>query len=405
MDYDIIFRVISMNTYYKKGREIVKKLLDNGYQAFFVGGFVRDRLLGIEVNDIDITTNALPKAVQQLFQKTKATGVRYGTVTVFEDNHAYEVTTFRSDGQYSDHRKPDRVIFSDELSEDLKRRDFTINAFAMDYDERIIDLFSGREDLENHLIKAIGDPDQRFDEDALRILRAFRFVSKLGFQIEEKTFDSIQKNMHHLTAIANERILSELKKIFGNPYADQAVNLLHMSGFHKAFPELEKGIDFLKDITGYQLDYLEFFALCFYLSDQSIPDDWRFSNKERAIINKIIELVTVTEEDTYNEMIIYRLGKDIPLMAAHVSRLLREDNDQSQLIMDIYQKLPIRKTCDLKFKGQDILELTSLRNAEIIGEVIDDITYQVITGQLPNEYIPLKKYTLNLLEKKYGERQ
>ena len=393
-----------MNKHYEKGKEILKKLLDSGYQAFFVGGFVRDYLLGIETNDIDITTDAKPSEIQTIFTNTKATGLRYGTITVFNKGHQYEVTTFREDGEYLNFRQPERVEFSNSLDLDLKRRDFTINSLAMDYDGRIIDLFNGKKDLEKRIIRAIGDPNQRFQEDALRILRAFRFVSKLGFDIEPLTLNCIKTNIALLKMIANERVIIELKKVFSGEHYRKAVLLMTETNIGEAYPELKQGLFKLSKIDNYNINFLEFVALCFYFYESDIPDTWRFSNKERTIIDKIIELVNVMENDKYNEMIIYRLGKEIPLMANSVSRIINQDNDQSKLINIIYNNLPIYKTCDLKFKGQDILELTTLRNAEIIGEIIDDITYEVITNKLPNDYDAIKDFTMQLLETKYGKR-
>ncbi len=393
-----------MKSYYEKGREIIKKLMDSGYQAFFVGGFVRDRLLGINTEDIDITTDATPQEVIELFPKVKETGAKYGTVTVFMGAHNFEITTFRTEGEYLNHRKPKAVSFAKGIEEDLERRDFTINAFAMDYEEEIIDMFYGKQDLQDRLIRAIGDPNLRFNEDALRILRAFRFVSKLGFDIESTTYDCIIKDMSLLKKIANERILTEIKKILQNPYSKKAMDLLFEAGFGIAFPELGKGLGFLKASNWNHLNSLEFFALCFYLENQEVPENWRFSNKERSIIEKIMELVSVTEEDSYNELLIYRLGLDIPLMANEVSRLLDPKNDQVDLIKKIHNELPIRKTCDLAFKGQDILELTTLKNANTIGDIIDQLTYMVISKQLPNDYQALKKYTLELMENLYEEK-
>jgi len=393
-----------MKEYYKLGREIIKKLNRNGYEAYFVGGFVRDHLLEMEPNDIDITTNALPKEVQKLFDRTRATGIKYGTISVFLDDHIFEVTTFRSDMNYQNHRKPEFVEYSKNIEDDLKRRDFTINALAMNYEAEIIDLFNGKVDIEKKLIKAIGNPDTRFNEDALRILRAFRFVSKLGFDIEEKTFESIKNNIMLLTKISNERILMELNKIFSYPHCVKALKVLDKADISKAFPEFEKALSILSEKEEYSVNILEFFGLALYTSKIDIPLYWRFSNKDKAVINKIVELVSVTQEDKYNEMIIYRLGKDICLLANSVSKLINSKNDQEDLINDIYHNLPIYKTCDLKFKGQDILRLTTEKNAEVIGDIIDDLTYQVITRKVKNEYNELKKYTMNLMEKEYGKK-
>ena len=390
-----------MDKNYLKGQNIIMKLLEHNFQAYFVGGFVRDKLLGIEINDIDITTNALPSDVQNIFEKTRATGAKYGTVTVFQGAEQYELTTFRADIDYIDHRKPERVVFSNDLIEDLKRRDFTINALAMDLNEKIVDMFSGKKDLELKLIRAIGDPDIRFKEDALRILRAFRFVSKLGFDIETKTYESIVRNIELIAEISNERILAEIKKTFSYPHKEKALKLMLDANICKVFPYLEEGMNLLSKHSEYELSYLEFFAMCFYLAKIDIPKMWRFSNKEKATIKKVVELVTVTENDQFNVMIIYRIGKDLPLMANNISRLVNHSNDQKDLINQIYDDLPIYKTCDLEFKGQDILELSTLNNAEIIGEIIDDIIYQVISGQIKNDYKEIKNYTIGILEKKY----
>lgn len=391
-----------MEKYVALGRNIIKKLLDNHYQAYFVGGFVRDYLLGITINDIDITTDALPDQVLSLFEKAKPTGKKYGTVSVFLGAYTFEVTTFRAERDYVNHRKPSVIQFSKDIKEDLIRRDFTINAFAMDYDGKIIDLFEGKQDLENRMIRAIGNPDERFFEDALRILRAFRFVSKLGFDIEEKTFESIKNHQMLLKEISNERILMELRKICAYPHAEKALKLLYEAGIYQVFPIFKKALELLRQTKHFSLSYLELFALALRLDDSELEDDWKLSNKEKAIIKKIVELSIVTEYDKFNEMMIYRLGQDIPLMANTVNQLMNPNNDQEALIKQIYEDLPIYKTCDLVFKGQDILELTTLRNAELIGDIIDDITYQVITKQLKNEYNELKDYTLQLMEEKYG---
>jgi len=194
----------------------ITKIIDtfekNGYQAYAVGGCVRDMLLGKKPDDYDITTNCKPEKVLELFEKTIPTGIKHGTITVLEDGNVVEVTTFRKDGDYSDNRSPDTVLFVDELSQDLSRRDFTINAFAYKGD-KIIDLFGGTKDLKNKTIRAIGNPNERFNEDALRILRAFRFAAKLNFKIESNTFNAIKENAVLLKNISVERIFSELSKI------------------------------------------------------------------------------------------------------------------------------------------------------------------------------------------------
>ncbi len=393
-----------MTKYYKYGQNIVKTLLDLGYQAFFVGGFVRDYLLGIDVSDIDITTNATPNEVEKIFKETKATGVKFGTITVFLRGYQYEVTTFRTEGKYINYRKPENVSFAKSLEEDLKRRDFTINGLAMDISNKIIDLFNGKEDLDNRIIRSIGNPDIRFKEDALRILRAFRFVSKLGFNIEENTLISIKKNMNLLTKIPIERVMIEIKKIFSNFNYIKTISLMNEANIEQAFPELKKGINLLSSMDNYSLSYLEFFSLCFYLNKKGIPEKWRFSNKELSIINNIIELINLVKNNKFNEEIIYRFGMDISLSANNILRIFDSSKNQEKEIINIYKKLPIYGKNDLVFKGRDILKITSFSNLETIGSIIDDLEKQVVTGKLPNHYSSLKKYVLDLLETKYGKR-
>jgi len=390
-----------MTEYFKFGRNIVKTLLDLGYQAFFVGGFVRDYLLKINISDIDITTDATPKEVEEIFENTKATGIKFGTVTVFYENYQYEVTTFRTEGKYINHRKPKDVSFAKTLKEDLQRRDFTINGLAMDISGKIIDLFEGKKDLKNRLIRSIGNPDIRFEEDALRILRAFRFVSKLGFDIEKNTLKSIEENMELLKKIPIERVMVEINKIFKNPYYVKTISLMNQTNIEKAFPELEKGIELLNSRDSYNLNYLEFYSLCFYLENQEIPDKWRFSNKETSVINKTIELL---KGNKFDKMIVYQFGIDISLMANNISKTIDPTNDKEDLIKDTYKRLPIYNRNDLAFKGEDILKITSFSKPKIIGDIIDDLVKQVVTEELPNDYLSLKEYVLNLLESKYGKR-
>ena len=191
---------------------IMNTLAEAGYEAYAVGGCVRDSLLGREPKDWDITTDALPEAVKALFRRTIDTGIEHGTVTVMRGKTGYEVTTYRLDGAYSDGRHPDSVTFTPELREDLRRRDFTINAMACAADGTIVDLFGGQEDLEKQVVRCVGDPDERFTEDALRILRAVRFSAQLDFAIEPETWEALRRHAPNLVHVSRERILAELTK-------------------------------------------------------------------------------------------------------------------------------------------------------------------------------------------------
>ncbi len=193
-------------------QDILNLIHDSGEEAYVVGGCVRDALLGVEPHDWDITTSATPKQVKALFKRTVDTGLSHGTVTVLINDEGYEVTTYRVDGKYEDYRRPKDVTFTRSLSEDLLRRDFTINSMAYNEQEGIIDLYNGQKDLERHIIRCVGTPWDRFNEDALRMLRAIRFSAKLGFEIEEQTYKAIKELAHLIQFVSAERIQIELTK-------------------------------------------------------------------------------------------------------------------------------------------------------------------------------------------------
>lgn len=254
-------------TSFKKAVEIVKRLQDSGYIAYFAGGYVRDMLLGITSNDIDIATNAIPEVVESMFDKTIPVGKQFGVVIVVIDSEEFEVATFRNDGNYSDGRHPDVVTFSSP-QEDAKRRDFTINGmFYNPITDDILDYVGGQNDLELGIIRCIRDPFDRFEEDKLRMLRAIRFACKLGFEIENTTFTAIQNNAFKLKEVSVERIFQELTKILTNYNACNALVILESTG-------LLRQIFFIvyPCITTYVLDYLalridvEFHRIIVYFS-------------------------------------------------------------------------------------------------------------------------------------------
>ena len=201
--------------------QIIKILNRDGHEAYAVGGCVRDTLLGRSPEDWDITTSARPEQVKALFHRTIDTGIQHGTVTVMMGGTGYEVTTYRIDGEYEDGRHPKQVEFTSNLLEDLKRRDFTINAMAYSHETGIVDAFGGMEDLENRVIRCVGDPMERFTEDALRILRAIRFSAQLDFQVEQETWNAIGMIGPNLKKVSRERVQMELTKLLCSSHPER----------------------------------------------------------------------------------------------------------------------------------------------------------------------------------------
>ena len=233
-------------------KEIIDVLNSNGYEAYMVGGCVRDELLDRKPNDYDITTSAEPLEVKKIFSKTIDTGLKHGTVTVRWNSQNYEVTTYRIDGEYFDNRHPQEVTFTKSLEEDLKRRDFTINAFAYNDDTGVVDYFNGIQDLEKHIIRAVGDPNKRFQEDALRILRAVRFSAQLNFTIEEKTRLACSEEVYRLKNISEERIRDEIVKIIMSDHPEKLIDAYKLGLTKIVFPEFDLMME-TKQETPYHL--------------------------------------------------------------------------------------------------------------------------------------------------------
>lgn len=218
---------------------IIHTLQDAGHEAYIVGGCVRDAILGKEPGDWDITTSAKPEEVKALFRRTVDTGIEHGTVTVMLDKEGYEVTTYRVDGKYEDHRRPTSVTFTASLIEDMKRRDFTINAMAYNETEGVIDHFDGMKDLERKMIRCVGEPKERFDEDALRILRALRFSAQLDFSIDEKTREAIRNQAVFLKDISAERIHVELTKLLTSSHPERLRTAYELGVTKIVLPEFD----------------------------------------------------------------------------------------------------------------------------------------------------------------------
>ena len=218
---------------------IIETLEKAGYEAYAVGGCVRDSVLGKVPNDWDITTSARPEQVRRLFRRTVDTGIRHGTITVLLGNEGFEVTTYRIDGIYEDGRHPASVTFTASLEEDLKRRDFTINAMAYNQRTGVVDLFGGQEDLQKGVIRAVGDPEARFQEDALRMMRAVRFAAQLGFEIHDETSEAIRVHAPELSKVSAERIRAELEKLLVSDHPEKLRDTVEL-GLTKVFlPELD----------------------------------------------------------------------------------------------------------------------------------------------------------------------
>lgn len=244
-----------------EAQKALEILLKNGFEAFVVGGYVRDVIMGKDSNDVDITTNALPLQIENCFSSYRVieTGIKHGTVTVIINKQPVEITTYRKESTYSDNRHPDKVEFCTALESDLSRRDFTVNALAYNHETGIVDMFSGRKDIENKIIRAIGNAKERFNEDSLRILRALRFSSVLGFEIEKGTSAAIHECKDLIKNVANERIATELRKMLCGKNIKKIL-LDYFDVFEIILPELKDTKGFLQHNFHHKYDVYEHIA-------------------------------------------------------------------------------------------------------------------------------------------------
>lgn len=386
----------------KYGVEIISKLMDNGYQAYFVGGYIRDIFLKREINDIDIATDAHPEKVMSIFSKAIPTGLKHGTVTVLIDNFSFEVTTFRTESEYFDYRRPNQVFFVSSLFEDLKRRDFTVNAMAMTVDNQIIDPFNGSAAIENRMIKTVGSAKERFSEDPLRMLRAIRFAAQLDFTIEENTWQSILENASLIRFIAKERIKSELIKIIDSVNPELGIDLLIQSNMINWIKGLENisitNTPFLaKRLLVKTDDLIIRIAIllnsCSISERKSIMKQLRFSNKEINGINRLYSAMELIQSGNYNNLITALIKTDLETCQQAINFLyimgslnLVETEQLLATLSVLDSTLTVRNSGDLVITGGDLIDFFHKPGGPWLSKVLDMLTYKVQYEGLPNEF-------------------
>ncbi len=306
---------------------ILRKLNTAGYEAYVVGGCVRDSLLGREPHDWDITTNAQPLEVKALFKRTIDTGLQHGTVTVMNHGVGYEVTTYRLDGDYSDHRRPEAVSFTSDLKEDLLRRDFTINAMAYHPEEGLKDFFDGVKDLAEEVIRAVGDPDARFNEDALRIMRAVRFAAQLGFSIDPATREAAKIHVEDLKYVSMERIETELTKLICSPHPEEMEELYKLGITRVVLPEFDRMMETPQN-TPYHFTDVGHHTIV-VMQHVSPTKVMRYA----ALLHDIAKPLCKTTDDTGQDHFFNHPVKGAPL-AEEILRRLKMDN---RTIQDVCQ--------------------------------------------------------------------
>jgi len=371
---------------------ILVKFNETGYEAYFVGGCVRDYLLNDDFSDIDITTNALPDEVKQIFKKSIDTGIQHGTVTILINGDSFEVTTFRTEDDYIDHRTPEKVEFVSDLKEDLDRRDFTINAMALDSKGKLYDYHCGEKDLRNKIIKTVNNPNERFFEDALRMLRAFRFSSKLGFEIEENTLKAIKNNAELIKYVSIERIVNEFRKLLTGKGNKRSLELLLDSKLNNYIPFLDK-ISKIIDFSNY--------TFCQSLYILSNINDISFEKlKELKLSNKEIKQVKIYEKINKDfisnvplEIILYNYDiEDVAFIASYFKYCDKEDIEKI--------KLPIESFNDIAITSMEIISIIDKPAGPWIKEIIKKLEEDIILYKIDNTRKDILDFLMKIRDNK-----
>lgn len=382
---------------------IIDRMNGAGYCAHVVGGAVRDSILGRELGDFDINTDALPEQTKAVFPeyKTIDTGIKHGTVSLVIDRVPYEITTYRIDGEYKDNRHPESVLFTDKLAEDLKRRDFTVNAMCYSPKSGLVDLFGGIDDAKDKIIRAVGDPRQRFSEDALRILRALRFSSVLDFDIESDTDKAAREKRDLLADVSRERIYTELKKlIMGKRPA--SVLTAYSEIFEVALDGF-KIADMPTDADMQSFEYLTRLATIFILnSDTPEADAERVLSSLKT--DKFTRVAIVSAISAYgradfstDNAILHMLseyGLDTVSLVLNIGRLLGRFGESDTLrYNELIKKNPVYRISELDVRGDEIAALGI--KGEQIGRILKELLLLVIDGKCENKRESLIEYAKN----------
>ena len=356
--------------------KILKEITSHSFEAYIVGGFVRDYIMDVESHDIDIATNATPKEIKEIFTDSCLPNEDYGSVTVISKGIRFEITTFRREIEYSNYRKPVEIKYIDDLYEDLLRRDFVINTLCMNSSGEIIDYLGGQEDIQNQLIRTVGDAYDKFSEDSLRILRAVRFATIMNFSLSDDVVDAIRKTKKLLSSLSYYRKKSELDKIFTSPNYKIGIKLL-----------LELGLDEELEIPNLkQLLNSDISSLIGIWSVLDVTDKYPFSRSELSLIHGVHTVLSLNNLDP---MTLYNYGLYVNSVAGEIKGL------DIKIITASYNNLIIKRRKDIAIEADDISKLLNRSPGKFLQTIYSDLEKEILYHRLDNSCDAIKKYILD----------
>lgn len=357
------------NNIEEKALKILTLLNEHHHQAYIVGGYVRDKLIDRNSNDVDICTSATPKEIMDLFPNTSSP--KYGSINIIYKNTNFDITTFRKESKYQDNRQPEKVKYIKNLKKDLLRRDFTINTLCMNKNGDIIDILNVKSDLDLRIIKTVGNPRYRLKEDALRILRAIRFATILDFDIDAKTKHYLKEYAYLLKKLSFVRKKQELDKIFTSINKEKGIHLLLQLNIDDSLK-----LPNLKNITACD-DLIGIWA------QLNVDDIYPFTKVEKQQMNQIRDLLSKDIHDTYN---LYQYGLYISTVAYQIKK------ESIQNLNKMYQNLPIHASKDIEITPKDIAAILNRKPGNYLKEITVDLEKQIIYNKLSNNKQKLVQY-------------
>ncbi|HDF6238522.1 TPA: CCA tRNA nucleotidyltransferase [Staphylococcus aureus] len=391
---------------FEQARPILEQIQDNGFEAYYVGGSVRDYVMGRNIHDIDITTSATPDEIESIFSHTIPVGKEHGTINVVFNDENYEVTTFRAEEDYVDHRRPSGVTFVRDLYEDLQRRDFTMNAIAMDTAYKLYDYFDGQQDINNRIIRTVGIAEERFQEDALRIIRCLRFQSQLSFDIAMETFEAMRTQMADIKFLSIERIVIELTKLMRGINVEESFN--HLKSL-KAFNYMP----YFEQLDMNQINVTEPIDLELLIAIVSVKFDINYSlkplklsNRQVKDINQYIQIMNalpsiITKEQL--KMFVYDYDTNLIKNVMVAADVLKANDIQGheplivnlQTIDETLHRLPMHNRKDMMVNGGVLMAHLNAKSGPWLKDVLRQIEIAIVTGKVSNEETEILKWVDN----------
>ena len=354
--------------------EVLRKIEENGFEAYIVGGYVRDFILGIESTDIDICTNARVKDLLEIFKDTNATSNEYGAVKILSNNFRIDITTYRRDVRYNGNRRNVEIEYVNNLMDDINRRDFTMNTLCMNKEGKILDILNGRKDIEDKIIRCVGEIDDRIKEDPLRMLRAVRFATTLNFKIEEELYKKMKANRKLIDQLSMEKIKEELTKMLLCENAVRGLEMLKNLGF---LPYV--GIDYNSNIVNIH-------DICGMYSQLELIKDFPFSKEERENIKNI---KSILKYGTIDDNVVFTYGLYISMVAGSILNIDKEE------VTKIEKNLVIKRYKDIDFTTQELCKLYDIKPSKLLSDVFDELKVLILSRKLENKKEEIIKYLLD----------